>query len=304
MRLQLFTFLFICFTFFFTSCKTENSSSKKQIVCTTSIIADGIQAIFGDEYEVISLMGPGVDPHGYNPRPSDITLLNEATVIVYNGLHLEGKMVELFEQLKQRKKVVSFADYIPKKDLIASSSIGLSYDPHVWFDPSIWLKALGGVGKKIAVIENKKPLIIQRKVEDYSDKIERTSNTLKEELNSIPNKQRTLITSHDAFHYFGRYFNIKVKALQGVSTTQEPGVNDVLELVDFIVKNKIKSLFIEQSVNPKALKSVRESCLSKGHSIAIGGTLYSDALGDKKSIGGTYLGMLESNVKTIIKGLK
>lgn len=288
------------------ACKVDHKARNARpfVVCTTSIIRDCVQQIAGDGIEVVSLMGPGIDPHAYNPRPSDVTLLNKATVVIYNGLHLEGKMAQLFDKLKARRTVICVADGIPYSRRILTDSEAGTADPHIWFDTESWLQGLSYVTKELCKAYPKYAEIFRKNYEKYRNRIVKETDVLRHDLETIPQAKRVLITSHDAFHYFGRCFHVKVKALQGISTTQEPGVKDVIGLVDFIVKRKIKALFVEHSVSPKAIRTVIESCERKGQQVRIGGTLYSDALGDATSRGGTYEGMLAHNVHTIIRGLK
>lgn len=284
--------------------KNEQQGEKPLVVCSTSIIADCVKQIAGDDFEVVSLMGAGVDPHAYNPRPSDVDQLEKADVIVYNGLHLEGKMAGLFADLGKRSPVLAVSDYFPKKQLILVEKNTGTYDPHIWFATKDWLTALEGVIKELARLYPEKEKELMERYHAYKMEITEKAASWKQTIAEIPQKQRVLITSHDAFHYFGKEYDVKVKALQGVSTTQEPGVKDVMELVDFITTNRIKALFIEHSVSPKSLQAVRESCKSKGHEVAVGGTLYSDALGSKGGKADTYAGMLAENISTIVKGLK
>lgn len=287
------------------ACKVNerDQNDEKYIVCTTSIIQNCVKEIVGEGYKVDALMGAGVDPHSYKPRPADVHMLNTAEVIVYNGVHLEGKMVELFHQLSERKTSVAVAANFPKSQFFLTSKQG-AIDPHIWFDTEDWSVGLRGV---VAVLKEKYPQdssLFEANLDRFLKRISIVTVQLKSEMLKVPREQRVLITSHDAFHYFGRTFGIKVKALQGISTTQEPGVRDVVDLVDFIVKHKVKSIFIENSVSPKAIKTVIESCKKRGQEVHIGGTLFSDALGDKTTEGNTYLGMLQHNVRTIIKGLR
>lgn len=287
-------------------CRIDPDRQKREldIVCSTSIIRDCVQQIVGDSIEVKSLMGPGIDPHSYNPRPSDISLLNNATVVIYNGLHLEGKMAQLFEELGKRKTVLCVADGIAKKDRIVTDPRAGTTDPHIWFDTKIWLDGMQQIVRDLSEAYPKQAERFKANFAAYKKEIEAVQKELKEELSVIPKEQRVLITSHDAFHYFSRCFDVEVRALQGISTTQEPGVQDVVNLVNFIVRHEVKALFVEHSVSPKAISTVIESCQRKGHNVRIGGTLYSDALGEKQSPGGTYVRMLEHNVNTLIKGLK
>lgn len=288
------------------ACKVDGDREKNElnIVCSTSIIRDCVQEIAGDSFDVRSLMGPGVDPHSYNPRPSDISLLNNATVVIYNGLHLEGKMAQLFEELGARKTVLAVSSGIPKAALIVTDPRTGVTDPHIWFDTRIWLRGMEQIVGELSKAYPKYRKRFETNFRIYRRKVEEEQIRLKQELTVIPEERRVLITSHDAFHYFSRCFDVRVRALQGISTTQEPGVQDVVNLVDYIVRHKVKALFVEHSVSPKAIRTVIESCRRKGHRVRIGGTLYSDALGDAGSPGSTYLRMLDHNVHTLIKGLK
>jgi len=287
-------------------CKIDPDRHKKEleIVCSTSIIRDCIQEIVGDSIRVKSLMGPGIDPHSYNPRPSDISLLNNATVVIYNGLHLEGKMAQLFEELGKRKTVLSVSSGIARNELIVTDPKTGTTDPHIWFDTKIWLDGMSRIVEYLSRAYPKYRKQFEANFKTFRVKVEMEQKELKQELTVIPEERRVLITSHDAFHYFSRCFDVKVRALQGISTTQEPGVQDVVNLVNYIVEHQVKALFVEHSVSPKAIRTVIESCQRKGHHVRVGGTLYSDALGDADSPGKTYLMMLSHNVNTLIKGLK
>lgn len=285
------------------SCKVERTKENERlIVCSTSIAADCIRQVVGNKLVVKSLMGPGVDPHTYNPRPSDVILLNDARLVVYTGFHLEGKMAELFGRLSERKAVVSFEQDFPKNKVLYTDKI--TPDPHVWFDTESWIHSMNGVVDKLVELYPEHELEFRENFYNFQVKVEKQTQELKLKLKEVPGEQRVLITSHDAFHYFGRTFDIRVKALQGVSTSQEPGVRDVVDLVDFIVKHNVKAIFVENSVSPKALKSVLNSVERRGHHVKIGGTLFSDALGAKGSGADTYAGMLSHNVNSIKEGLK
>jgi manganese/zinc/iron transport system substrate-binding protein len=284
-------------------CKVrQTKENEKLIVCSTSITADCVRQVVGDKLIVKSLMGPGVDPHTYNPRPSDVVLLNDARLVVYTGFHLEGKMAELFDRLSERKAVISFQLDFPKEKILYTDEI--TPDPHVWFDTDSWIHSMNGVVDKLVDLYPEYELEFRENFYKFLVKVEKKTRELRLKLNEIPEERRVLITSHDAFHYFGRTFGIQVKALQGVSTSQEPGMRDVVDLVDFIVKNDVKAIFVENSVSPKALKSVLSSVERRGHHVRIGGTLFSDALGSKGSGADTYLGMLDHNVNSIKEGLK
>lgn len=281
-------------------CVPSKKRSKQLIVCSTSIIADCVQNVVGPDYEVVALMGPEIDPHSYNPRPSDAILLEDADVIIYNGFHLEGKMAQLFEGLDKRKTVISFSEYYPKEDRIVVDEQG-AIDPHIWFSPTAWFTSLTEVEQELELKYPKDASKFQQNLNDYGRKLSSIFSELRSKLAEIPLEQRVIITSHDAFHYFSVAFDCKVKAIQGTSTTQEPSVQSLLNLQKYITQHKIKALFVENSVNPKSIATIIENCSAEHHRLKIGGTLYSDALGSKRAT--TYIGMLEENVATIHKAL-
>ncbi len=289
---------------FFSSCSTADQEKKSiTIVTTTGILGDCVSQIVDGQAEVVSIMGAGVDPHLYKASQGDISKLSEADIIVYNGLHLEGKMAQMLKNFSKTKPVFAIGDYIEKSDLKQVDNTSDLVDPHVWFSPYLWLDGLSGIAKELdkndgldSILEN---------YQDYAKNIQSTQIKLQQLLNdSLDSTKRILITSHDAFEYFGDAFKFAVRGLQGISTTAEYGTRDIKELTDFIIKNQIKSVFVETSVPNKNLEAVVASARARGYNIRIGGTLYSDALGEENSLGGTYEGMLISNVQTIIKGLK
>ncbi len=300
----IYTFGFICLAFILSNCvwKPEKVGDEKLIVCTTTIIGDAVKLLVKDKFEVLTLMGAGVDPHMYEAKPSDVRALGNARVIIYNGLHLEGKMTDLFERMNDEKDIIAFSNGMEVKRLIKLNAH--SKDPHVWFDPILWLQGIKECAIQLSSIFPKEKGFILGNYDKIEADLLNLNLTISKSLNEIPKEQRVMITSHDAFHYFGKAFNLEVLAIQGVSTVSEPGLKDVSNLVNLIVKRKIKAIFVESSVSSKSITAVIEGCKSKGHIVKIGGTMYSDALGDKKSGADTYLGMMKRNVKTLVNALK
>ena len=291
-------------TIMMNSCSIKNAKNKQlTIVTTTGIIGDCVSQIVGEQAKVISIMGAGVDPHLYKASQGDIAKLSQADIIVYNGLHLEGKMAQMLENFSKTKPVFSVGDYIEKTDLKEVDKTSDLVDPHVWFSPNLWIDGLGGVALELDKLEGLDSIIERYK--SYALEIKSTQTMLQKLLDkNLDSNERILITSHDAFEYFGDAFKFKVRGLQGISTTAEYGTKDIKDLTDFIINNNIKSVFVETSVPNKNLEAVVASAQARDYSIRIGGTLYSDALGEKNTPAGTYEGMLISNVQTIIKGLK
>lgn len=291
----------------FSSCTNERDNGGKglTILCTTSIIGESLSHIVGDSVELKTMMGPGVDPHLYKPTPKDLTAMKNADVIILNGLHLEGKMSEVLGKLSKGKTIIYMSDMIQDQtQFINHSGLENAQDPHFWFDTNLWKEALEGVTEKISEIDMKNASFYNSNWNKYKLEIETTEKVVEHEMEKIPDSLRILITNHDAFSYLGRKFNIKVRGLQGISTVAEFGLKDITDVVEFIIENKVKSIFIESIVSDKAMKAIVDGVKEKGGYVSIGGMLYADALGDAKSKEGTYLGMLEYNAKTIAVGLK
>lgn len=299
--------LFLALVFAISACQTETQHSKTgklRVVATTGIVADLLQNIGGDSIEVISLMGAGVDPHLYKATQGDLKKLQSADVIFYNGLHLEGKMGEVLEKLGRQKPVVAVADGIDKTELIENPDFQGNYDPHIWFDVALWKQTIASVLKALKTHNPENSTYFEENAADLSAKLDELHAWVGESMQAIPENQRVLITAHDAFSYFGRAYGIEVKGLQGISTISEFGLKDRVELADFIVERNIKAVFVESSVSERNINSIVESCRDKGHEVTIGGSLYSDALGAESTPEGTYIGMVKSNVKTIVNALK
>ncbi|MGG2081892.1 metal ABC transporter solute-binding protein, Zn/Mn family [Lysinibacillus pakistanensis] len=286
------------------SADTTKEDREGVVVATTGQIADAIKAISGGHLQVSALMGPGVDPHLYKATQSDLSKLDKAEVIFYNGLHLEGQMLDIFEQMSKSKSVLAVGETLNKSDLLASDDDAMLHDPHIWFDIELWKGVVQAIGTKLQeeYPEFKDDFVANEK--EYLKQLDELQVYAKNRVNEIPEKQRILVTAHDAFNYFGRSQGFDVRGLQGLSTDSEYGVKDVQEMVNFLVANKIKAIFIESSVSDKAMKAVIEGAKEKGHDIVIGGELFSDAMGAEGTKEGTYIGMYQHNIDTIVDALK
>lgn len=277
---------------------------RMKVVTTTGILKDAVVNIVGDAADVESVMGSGVDPHLYKATQGDLNKLTEADVIIYNGLHLEGKMGEVLEKLSRLKTVIAAAEGITEAALRSSPQFQDSHDPHVWFDVSLWQQVVAHLSQELQQKDPQHAALYQKQTEVYLQKLAALHEEVKAEIASIPESQRILITAHDAFGYFGDAYDIEVRGLQGISTVSEFGLQDVSSLVKYIADNKIKAVFVESSVSPKAIEAVVEGSRKRGHQVRIGGTLYSDALGADNTSEGTYEGMVRYNVKAIVSSLK
>jgi len=289
----------------FASCSTGSETKlgggKIYIVTTTGMIADAVQQVAGEHATVEALMGPGVDPHLYKATGSDLNKLNQADLIFYNGLHLEGKMTEVLDKLGKKKPAIALGDKLPKESLI---NHGTAHDPHIWFNVKLWSTTLPIIADAFIALDTTHADAYATNAANYQKELEELHTWVQEQLNTIPPDQRVLVTAHDAFEYFGKAYGIEVMGLQGISTVSEYGLKDVTNMVDLLVGRKIKAVFVESSVSDKALKAVVEGAADKGHTIAIGGTLYSDAMGAADQPEGTYVGMVRHNVKTIVEALR
>lgn len=286
------------------SSKPEARTGKLLIVCTTGMVAD-LARYVGEPYvEVVVLMGPGTDPHLYKPTEGDLQTLSNADLILYNGLHLEGKMTEIFEKMKRNKPTVAVAENIPSRLLRTPPEFQGNPDPHVWHNVALWSIVLDTVAQAISDIDPANRASYEQKASKYKEELEELHQWCREQIQSIPMQQRVLVTAHDAFGYFGQAYGIEVKALQGISTVSEYGIQDVSNLVSFIVSRKIKAVFVESSIPRRSIEAVIGGCKSRGHSVSIGGTLYSDALGPPGSGADTYAGMIRANVNSIVHALK
>ncbi|MBN2866936.1 MAG: zinc ABC transporter substrate-binding protein [Thiotrichales bacterium] len=278
-----------------------SAHAKLNVVTTTGMIADLVQNIGGDQVSVTPLMSTGVDPHLYKATQGDLRKLMKADIIFYNGLHLEGKMQDIFEKMARNKAVYAVANNLPSNKVIHH---GAHTDPHVWFDIQLWMQAGENVLNALIKHDPKQQARFKDNAARYFQKLTELDRWTAQQIKSIPEQQRILITAHDAFGYFGQAYGLQVKGLQGVSTAAEFGLQDIKQLKDIIVANKIKAVFVESSVSPRFIQSLVKGVEAEGHSLKIGGELYSDAMGLTNTPEGTYIGMVTHNVKTIVGALK
>jgi manganese/zinc/iron transport system substrate-binding protein len=291
----------------FAACTSKESATKSDklvIVTTTGMIKDAVQHVAGDRAEVVSLMGAGVDPHLYKATQGDVEKLTNADIVFYNGLHLEGKMGEVLEKLSHSKPVIAIASEVPEGDLRAVPGFQGTHDPHIWFDVKLWENSVKAVEKTLSKEDAANAPAYQSNAAKYIMQLDSLHEAVKAKVAEVPEQQRVLITAHDAFGYFGDAYNIEVRGLQGISTVAEFGVRDVTELVNFIIERKIKAIFVETSVSQKSIEAVVEGCRAKGWNVKIGGSLFSDAMGNEGTPEGSYVGMVNANVMTIVDALK
>ena len=293
---------------FAVACGNDNvtqDNGKYNVVATTTLVGDLVKQIGGDYVNIESLMGPGVDPHLYKASAGDVTRMQSADMIVYSGLHLEGKMGDIFDNLRASEKlIVSATDNIDEDELLDFITSPGSFDPHVWFDVKLWEEAAKNVEKGLSKLDKDNKDNYEKNLENYLEKLDDLEDYIEERISEIPKEKRILITAHDAFQYFGKAYDFKVKGLQGISTDAEAGTSDVRKLAELIVEKQIKAIFVESSVPRKNIEALQEAVKSKGFEVEIGGELYSDSTGDAGSDAETYIGTFKANIDTIVDALK
>lgn len=283
---------------------TDFSGRTIRVVATTSIITDLVERIGGDRVEVEGLMGPGVDPHLYKASEGDVRRMSEADVIFYNGLHLEGKMTEVFEQMQQRQiPTFAVANGLNPTQYRVSANFPGNYDPHLWFDVQRWEQVARYVANTLSTLDPRHQETYQSNARTYLAELDSLDAWVRAQVATLPPERRVLITSHDAFGYFGDAYGFEVYGLQGISTVADAGTADVQRLVDLIVVRQLPAIFIESSVSPRGIEAVKAAVAAKGGTVQIGGNLFSDALGSPGKPEGTYTGMIRHNIHTLVSGL-
>ena len=272
-------------------------------IATTGMVADVVRNVGGERVQVTGLMGPGVDPHLYKPSERSVIALADADVIFYNGLHLEAGMANVFERMQGRIKTVAVTDGIDRSKLSAPPEFQGNYDPHVWFDVSMWMSTIETVRDALSTLDPQHASSYQANAARYLDEMKSLDQYVRAQAARVPPEQRVLITAHDAFNYFGRVYGFEVRGLQGISTATEASTADVQALADFIVARQIPAVFIESSVPTRTIEAVQAAVRARGFDVRIGGQLFSDAMGSPGTPEGTYLGMVRSNIDTIVSAL-
>ncbi len=280
------------------------SGRKINVVTTVGMISDLVQNIGDERVEVTSLMGPGVDPHLYKASAGDVQKLERADVVFYNGLELEGRMTDIFVKLAASRPTAAVSEAVPRERLREPPEFEGKFDPHIWFDVTLWKYAAQRVADELARIDPASAGAYRANLQRYNVELDKLHAYVKAQVETIPQAQRVLITAHDAFGYFGAQYGMEVRGLQGTSTATEAGAADVQALADFIAERGIKAIFVESSVPQATIEAVQAAVGARGKEVAIGGQLFADAMGEAGTPEGTYLGMVRHNVDTIAGALK
>jgi manganese/zinc/iron transport system substrate-binding protein len=283
---------------------SDFSDRQIRAVTTIGMITDIVENVGGERVQVTGLMGPGIDPHLYSASEGDVTRLREADIVFYNGLHLEAQMASVLERVGEAgMRTVAVTDNIDRDVLLAPPEFEGNYDPHVWFDVTLWMTAAETVRDALTEMDPLHAEVYEANAERYLAELETLHQYVQEQAARVPEEQRVLVTAHDAFNYFGQAYGFDVRGLQGISTESEAGTADVQNLARFIAERRIPAVFIESSVPQRNIEAVQAAVRAQGFDVQIGGELFSDAMGNPGTVEGTYQGMVRHNVDTIVSAL-
>jgi manganese/zinc/iron transport system substrate-binding protein len=273
-----------------------------KVAATVGMVGDIVKEVAGERAEVTTIIGAGVDPHVYNPTRGDVTALLRSDMIFYSGLLLEGQMGDVLEKVSRKRPVIAVTERL-KTDYLIHDDTTNHNDPHVWMDVSGWIKAVDVVSAALEAFDPPNEGTYRKNASRYLEQLQALDAYAKTAIASIPDQQRILITAHDAFSYMGRAYGLAVMGIQGLSTESEAGLKDINRIVDMLVEKKIPAVFVETSVSDKNVKALVEGAASRGHTVVIGGELFSDAMGPPGTYEGTYIGMIDHNVTIISRAL-
>lgn len=286
-----------------TSSNVRVGTEPYSVVATTGMVGDIVSAVAGKHANVVVLIGEGVDPHLFKPTRADVSRLATADVVFYSGLLLEGKMTDILSKIAKDRPVYAVADGVEPAYLLTPPEFAGHPDPHLWMDVKGWMSAVKTVEADLSKFDPDHQDEYQKNAEDYLAQLQLLDSYALDSIATIPKERRVLVTAHDAFNYLGRAYGIEVLGIQGISTESEAGLADLNAMVDLIVERKISAVFVETSVADKNVKALVEGANSKGAKVNIGGKLFSDAMGGAGTYEGTYIGMIDHNVTTIVRAL-
>ncbi|WP_235040282.1 metal ABC transporter solute-binding protein, Zn/Mn family [Vreelandella profundi] len=279
------------------------NESPLNVATTIGMIADVAQEIGGQCVEVEAMMGPGVDPHLYQANASDVAMLRQAEQILYAGYSLEGQLGAVLENFSHNKPTLAVGPSgIDPAELMTSQDV-YGIDPHLWMDVSLWAQTIPAISDAFTAARPECQASIETNAAKYEEQLNALHAWVAESIESIPERRRILVTAHDAFGYYGRAYGIEVEGIQGISTQTETGIADIRSMTDVVVEREVPAIFVESTINPRTIQAVIEAARQRGHEVAIGGELYSDAMGDANSADGTYIGMIYANTRHIVEAL-
>ncbi|MEL6478336.1 MAG: zinc ABC transporter substrate-binding protein [Pseudomonadota bacterium] len=284
---------------------TDLAAAQPEIVATIGMVGEPAARIAGTCARVDVMMGPGIDPHLYQPSAGDTRSLAQADAILFAGLNLEGQLGEVLGKLSARKPVLAVSEAAAERagqDRLIQSEEASYPDPHLWMDAALWSEIAGPVAGILADLDQGCADAAAR-AEQVAGELRALDGWIRASMDSVPEDQRVLLTAHDAFAYYGRAYGVEVIGIQGVSTESEAGIADIRRMVDLVVERKIPAIFIESTINPRTVEAVIAAAAERGHDLQLGGELYSDAMGAPGTAEGTYIGMLHANTQAIVRAL-
>lgn len=284
--------------------ETTQDPAPLNVVCTVGMVTDIVANVAGKHADVVGLLPSGIDPHLYSPTRSDVGRILDADIVFYNGLFLEGKMIATFERASESgKPVIAVTERIDPAYLLTDPEGEKDHDPHVWMDPQAWTNAVAVVRDALIAARPEHAEAFTANAADFTSQLNQLDEYASTVLTTVPKNQRVLITAHDAFEYFGSRFGFEVVGIQGISTQSEAGVRRIEQLVDLLVERQIPAVFIETTVSERNINALITGAKARGLDVAIGGELFSDAMGPDGTYEGTYIGMIDHNVTTIARAL-
>ncbi len=279
------------------------AEERLHLVATTGMIGDAVTLIGGDRVEVQTLMGPGVDPHLYRQTRRDIVALTRADAVFWHGLALELQLEEFLDRLSGHTPVYAVGEAVPEEARLPAGDFAGQFDPHVWMAPGHWRHVVEAIRDALSELHPTARDAFAERTTRYLAELEALDAYAREVLGSLPEGQRLLVTAHDAFGYLGEAYDLEVVGIQGISTESEAGLARIESLVRLLVERRVPAIFVESSVAERNVRALVEGAGAQGWAVAIGGTLFSDAMGAPGSYEGTYLGMLDHNLTTIARAL-
>lgn len=281
----------------------SDADNPLSVVATVGMVADLVKQVGGDRIQVTQIMGSGVDPHLYKANRDDVQTIMSGDVVFYSGLMLEGKMADTLIKVARKKPVIAVTERVDETNLLEPEDFAGHFDPHLWMDVAAWSNCVDVITEVLAEQAPQHAELFRANATAYKADLEALHQYGIDSIGSIPEESRILITSHDAFNYFGRAYGLEVQGVQGLSTESEAGLQRINELVDLLVEKKISAVFVESSVPSKNIEALVEGARSKGHEVNVGGELFSDAMGEPGTYRGSYVGMLDHNITLVARGL-
>ena len=290
-----------------TQVHAQSDAAKTQapldVVVTVGMLGDLVEQVGGDCVAVNTMMGPGIDPHLYQASARDVHDLDKAELILYSGFSLEGQLGKVFDRFSRIKPTAAVSEQAVGDDQLIHTQDAYGVDPHLWMDAGLWARNVPVIAELLAEQRPHCAEAMQQRAEAYQASLAELDDWIQASIDSIPAEQRILVTAHDAFGYYGRAYGIEVAGIQGLSTATETGVADIRRMAELVIERGVPAMFVESTINPRTVQAVIDAAADQDHRVEIGGQLYSDAMGAKGTLEGTYIGMLKSNTEHIVSAL-